>query len=144
MHTLNTSWRLGIAAAGAFVALTAFGLPARADELVQHLGPVGAHVGCTTIAIDDRAQVRQPSLPRHNNLSTESAVSTFGRPQPLTLLTEEKVNHVRRIVISLAPTAPAPVGTTLRPSHQFCGEGNRTTSNEASSTFHARQDTAHH
>ena len=43
MHTLNTSWRLGIAAAGAFVALTAFGLPARADELVQHLGPVGAH-----------------------------------------------------------------------------------------------------
>jgi len=43
MHALNTSWRLGIAAAGAFVALTAFGLPARADELVQHLGPVGAH-----------------------------------------------------------------------------------------------------
>ena len=43
MHTLNTSWRLGIAAAGAFVALTAFGLPARADELVQYLGPVGAH-----------------------------------------------------------------------------------------------------
>src|SRR5262245_28997995 len=43
MHTLNTSWRLGIAAAGAFVALTTVGLPARADELVQHLGPVGAH-----------------------------------------------------------------------------------------------------
>jgi hypothetical protein len=43
MHALNTSWRLGIAAAGAFVALTAFGLPARADELVQYLGPVGAH-----------------------------------------------------------------------------------------------------
>jgi hypothetical protein len=43
MHALNTSWRLGIVAAGAFVALTAFGLPARADELVQHLGPVGAH-----------------------------------------------------------------------------------------------------
>ena len=43
MHALNTSWRLGIAAAGAFVALTAVGLPARADELVQHLGPVGAH-----------------------------------------------------------------------------------------------------
>ena len=43
MHALNTSWRLGIAAAGAFVALTTVGLPARADELVQHLGPVGAH-----------------------------------------------------------------------------------------------------
>jgi hypothetical protein len=34
---------LGIAAAGAFVALTTVGFPARADELVQHLGPVGAH-----------------------------------------------------------------------------------------------------
>jgi hypothetical protein len=34
---------LGITAVGAFVALTAFGLPARADEFVQHLGPVGAH-----------------------------------------------------------------------------------------------------
>jgi len=33
---------LGIAAAGAFV-LTTVGLPARADELVQHLGSVGAH-----------------------------------------------------------------------------------------------------
>ena len=43
MHTLNTRWRLGIAAAGAFVALTAVGLPARANELVQHLGPVGPH-----------------------------------------------------------------------------------------------------
>jgi hypothetical protein len=43
MLTLNTSWRLGIAAAGAFVALTAVGLPVRADELVQHLGPVAAH-----------------------------------------------------------------------------------------------------
>ena len=41
MHTLNRSRCLGIAAAGAFVALTAVGLPARADELVQHLGPVG-------------------------------------------------------------------------------------------------------
>ena len=43
MHTLNRRWCLGIAAAGAFVALTAVGLPARADELVQHLGPVGPH-----------------------------------------------------------------------------------------------------
>ena len=43
MHTLNRRRCLGIAAAGAFVALTAVGLPARADELVQHLGPVGAH-----------------------------------------------------------------------------------------------------
>jgi hypothetical protein len=43
MHTLNRRRCLGIAAAGAFVALTAVGLPARAEELVQHLGPVGAH-----------------------------------------------------------------------------------------------------
>ena len=43
MHTLNRRRRLGIAAAGAFVALTAVGLPARADELVQHLGPVPPH-----------------------------------------------------------------------------------------------------
>ena len=43
MHTLNRRQCLGIAAAGAFVALTTVGLPARADELVQHLGPVGAH-----------------------------------------------------------------------------------------------------
>ena len=41
MHTLNRRQCLGITAVGAFVALTAFGLPARADELVQHLGPVG-------------------------------------------------------------------------------------------------------
>ena len=43
MHTLKRRRCLGIAAVGAFVGLTAFGLPARADELVQHLGPVGAH-----------------------------------------------------------------------------------------------------
>jgi hypothetical protein len=43
MHTLNRRQCLGIAAAGAFVALTAVGLPARADELVQHLGPVPPH-----------------------------------------------------------------------------------------------------
>jgi hypothetical protein len=43
MHTLNASWRLGLTAVGAFVALTAVGVPAQADELVQHLGPVGAH-----------------------------------------------------------------------------------------------------
>ena len=43
MQSLNPKRCLGIAAAGAFVALTAVGLPARADELVQHLGPVGPH-----------------------------------------------------------------------------------------------------
>jgi hypothetical protein len=43
MHTLNLSRCLGIATAGAFVALTAVGYPARADELVEHLGPVGPH-----------------------------------------------------------------------------------------------------
>ena len=34
---------LKFAAAGAFVALTAVSTPARADELVQNLGPVGPH-----------------------------------------------------------------------------------------------------
>ena len=43
MHTLNLSRCLGIAAAGAFVALTAVGYPARAEELVERLGPVGPH-----------------------------------------------------------------------------------------------------
>jgi hypothetical protein len=43
MHTLNLSRCLGIAAAVAFVALTAVGYPAKADELVEHLGPVGPH-----------------------------------------------------------------------------------------------------
>jgi hypothetical protein len=43
MHTLKGNRCLGIAAAGAFIALTAVGFPARADELVQHLGPVGPH-----------------------------------------------------------------------------------------------------
>ena len=43
MYTLNRRQCLGIAAVGAFVSLTALGPPARADELVQHLGPVGAH-----------------------------------------------------------------------------------------------------
>ena len=43
MHTLKGSRGLGIAAAGAFVALTAVGLSATAEELVQHLGPVGPH-----------------------------------------------------------------------------------------------------
>jgi len=45
---------LGIAAAGAFVALTAVGLPARADELVQHLGPVGPHDPILTTFGDKR------------------------------------------------------------------------------------------
>ncbi len=43
MRTLNRRRCLGITAAGAFIALTTVGLPARADELVQHLGPVGPH-----------------------------------------------------------------------------------------------------
>ena len=43
MFTLNRNRLLGFAAAGAFVTLTAVDLPARADELVQHLGPVGPH-----------------------------------------------------------------------------------------------------
>jgi hypothetical protein len=43
MHTLTRSRFFGFAAAGAFVALTAAGLPARADELAQNLGPVGPH-----------------------------------------------------------------------------------------------------
>ena len=34
---------LKFAAAGGLVALTAVSTPARADELVQHLGPVGPH-----------------------------------------------------------------------------------------------------
>jgi len=45
---------LGIAAAVAFVALTAVGLPARADELVQHLGPVGPHDPILTTFGDKR------------------------------------------------------------------------------------------
>ena len=42
MQTLNRSRCLGIVVAGAFVALSA-SLPSRAEELVQHLGPVGHH-----------------------------------------------------------------------------------------------------
>jgi hypothetical protein len=42
MQTLNRSRCLGIVVAGAFVALSA-SLPSRAEELVQHLGPVGPH-----------------------------------------------------------------------------------------------------
>jgi hypothetical protein len=38
-HTRN----LSLAAAGALIALTAVGPPARADELTQNLGPVGPH-----------------------------------------------------------------------------------------------------
>jgi hypothetical protein len=34
---------LGFAAAGALVAVNAATMPARADEIVQHLGPVGPH-----------------------------------------------------------------------------------------------------
>ena len=42
MFTLSRSRFLGIAAAGAFVALSA-SLPAGAEELAQNLGPVGPH-----------------------------------------------------------------------------------------------------
>ena len=34
---------LSLAVAGALIALTAVGPPARADELTQNLGPVGTH-----------------------------------------------------------------------------------------------------
>jgi hypothetical protein len=54
MHTLNRRRCLRIAAAVAFVALTAVGLPARADELVQHLGPVGPHDPILTTFGDKR------------------------------------------------------------------------------------------
>ena len=43
MYTLTRSRFLAVAAAGAFVALSAASLPARADELAQNLGPVGPH-----------------------------------------------------------------------------------------------------
>ena len=39
---------LKFAAAGAFLALTVSGTPARADELVQNLGPVGPHEAILT------------------------------------------------------------------------------------------------
>ena len=42
MLTLSRNF-LTFAAAGALLALTAAGPPARADELVQNLGPVGPH-----------------------------------------------------------------------------------------------------
>ena len=42
MFPLSRSF-LKFAAAGAVVALTAFSTPARADELIQNLGPVGPH-----------------------------------------------------------------------------------------------------
>lgn len=41
MYSLTRSRLLGFVAAGAFVALTAASLPARGDELVQNMGPVG-------------------------------------------------------------------------------------------------------
>jgi hypothetical protein len=43
MYTLTRGWFLGFAAVGAFVALTAASLPARAEEPAQNLGPVGPH-----------------------------------------------------------------------------------------------------
>ena len=42
MLTLSRNF-LTFAAAGALLALTAAGPPARADDLVQNLGPVGPH-----------------------------------------------------------------------------------------------------
>ena len=44
---------LKFAAAGAFLALTVSGTPARADELAQNLGPVGPHEPIlTTVGIN--------------------------------------------------------------------------------------------
>ena len=43
MFPLNHNRFVSLAAAGAFVTLTALSIPARADELVQLLGPVGPH-----------------------------------------------------------------------------------------------------
>jgi hypothetical protein len=43
MFPLSHNQFVSLAAAGAFVTLAAFNLPARADELVQLLGPVGPH-----------------------------------------------------------------------------------------------------
>ena len=54
MHALNRSWFLGVAAAGAFVAITAIGFPARAEEPAQHLGPVGPHEPILTTFGDKR------------------------------------------------------------------------------------------
>lgn len=39
---------LSLAAAGAFIAFTADGIPAHADELAQNLGPVGPHAPILT------------------------------------------------------------------------------------------------
>jgi hypothetical protein len=54
MHTLNRRWCLGIAAAGAFGALTAVSLLARAEDAMQHLGPVGPHEPILTTFGDKR------------------------------------------------------------------------------------------
>ena len=43
MFPLNHNQFVSLAAAGAFVTLAAFNIPARADELVQLLDPVGPH-----------------------------------------------------------------------------------------------------
>ena len=43
MFLLSHNQFVSLAAAGAFVTLAAFNIPARADELVQLLGPVGPH-----------------------------------------------------------------------------------------------------
>ena len=48
MSTLTRIGLLGLAAASAFVALSAGGLPAYAEDVAQNLGPVGPHVPILT------------------------------------------------------------------------------------------------
>jgi hypothetical protein len=48
MSTLTRIGLLGLVAASAFVALSAAGLPARAEDVAQNLGPVGPHAPILT------------------------------------------------------------------------------------------------
>jgi len=48
MSTLTRIGLLGLAAASAFVALSVAGLPARAEDVAQNLGPVGPHAPILT------------------------------------------------------------------------------------------------
>jgi hypothetical protein len=48
MSTLTRIGLLGLAAASTFVALSAAGLPARAEDVAQNLGPVGPHAPILT------------------------------------------------------------------------------------------------
>jgi hypothetical protein len=54
MHNLTGRRLLGLAAAGAFLALTATSPPARADEFAQNLGPVGPNEPILTTVGDKR------------------------------------------------------------------------------------------